>query len=260
VAAYFAAIWQCRYFWLSLVKMDLETRYRRSLLGLGWSLLHPIFLTVTLYMVFRGVFGGDASSYALEVLTGLVIWNYITGVSALGCNCFLVAETYIRQHPSPMAIFPLRTALSALVHFGLALLVVLAATALLAGFHNGIVLLSLIGNTALLFGLAWSLALLAGFANVIFRDTEHLLQVGFQILFYGTPIIYPERLLDTYSVGQLLKLNPLVPFLRLFREPILRGELPSWETYAAASAWLLVLAGLAMLVCRSLQRRLIFYL
>lgn len=260
MAAYFAAIWRCRYFWLSLVKMDLQTRYRRSLLGLGWSLLQPIVLTITLYMVFRNVFAGDASSYALEVLTGLVLWNYITGVSVLGCNCFLVAETYIRQHPSPLAIFPLRTALSAMVHFWLALLVVLAATALLAGFHNGIVLLSLVSSTLLLFGLAWSLALLAGFANVIFRDTEHLLQVCFQVLFYGTPIIYPERLLDTYPMGWLLKLNPLVPFLRLFREPILRGELPSWHTYAAATASVVVLAGLAMLVLRSLQRRLIYYL
>ncbi len=260
MTAYVAAIWRCRYFWLSLVKMDLETRYRRSLLGLGWSLLHPIVLTITLYMVFRSAFGGDPSSYALEVLTGLVVWNFITGVSTLGCNCFLVAETYIRQHPSPLAIFPLRTALGALVHFGLALLVVLAATALLTGFQSGVALLSLFGSTVLLFGLAWSLALLTGFANVVFRDTEHLLQVCFQILFYGTPIIYPERLLDNYEVGWVLKLNPLVPFLRLFREPILRGEMPSWDTYAAAAASVAVLGCLAMFVLRSLQRRLIFYL
>jgi ABC-type polysaccharide/polyol phosphate export permease len=260
VADYVTAIWRCRYFWLSLVKMDLETRYRRSLLGLGWSLLHPIVLTITLYIVFRGVFAGDASSYALEVLTGLVLWNYVTGVSAQGCQCFLVAETYIRQHPSPLAIFPLRTALGAMVHFWLAMAVVLAATGLLAGFHNVSVLLSLAGSTVLLFGLAWSLALLTGIANVIFRDTEHLLQVSFQILFYGTPIIYPERVLDSFPAGWLLKLNPLVPFLRLFREPILRGELPSWKAYAAAAAGVAVLAGSAILVLRSLQRRLIYYL
>ena len=66
MGAYVAAIWRCRYFWLSLVKMDLETRYRRSLLGLGWSLLHPIVLTVILYTVFQGVFAGDATSYALK--------------------------------------------------------------------------------------------------------------------------------------------------------------------------------------------------
>jgi lipopolysaccharide transport system permease protein len=258
--AYVAAIWHCRYFWLSLVKMDLETRYRRSLLGLGWSLLHPIVLTITLYIVFRGVFSGDASNYALEVLTGLVVWNLITGVSAQGCQCFLMAETYIRQHPSPLAIFPLRTALGAMVHFWIALVVVLAATAIVTGLDSGFVLLSLIPSTVLVFGLAWSLSLLTGFANVFFRDTEHLLQVSFQILFYGTPIIYPERLLDNYSAGWLLKLNPLVPFLRLFREPILRGELPSWQTFAAAAAIVVLLAGSAALVSQRLQRRLIFYL
>src|SRR5262245_54992993 len=165
VSAYVAAIWRCRYFWLSLVRMDLETRYRRSLIGLGWSLLHPIFLTIILYTVFQGVFAGDAPSYALEVLTGLVVWNYVIGAAGQGCHTFLVAETYIRQHPSPLAIFPLRTALGAMVHFWLALAVVLAATAVLTGLRSLPALLSLVPSTLLLFGLAWALAMLAGFAN-----------------------------------------------------------------------------------------------
>jgi ABC-type polysaccharide/polyol phosphate export permease len=260
VAAYLAAIWRYRYFWLSLVQMDLATRYRRSLLGLGWSLLHPIILTVILYTVFQGIFSGDGSAYALEVLAGLVVWNYVSAAASQGCHSFLIAESYIRQCPSPLAIYPLRTALSALVHFGLALLVVLAATAPWRGLPGLPALLALLPALLLLFALGWGLALLAGFANVIFRDTEHLTQVGFQVLFYGTPIIFPAQLLDGYRFGWLLQLNPLVPFLQLFRDPLLRGAAPPWTVYAGAAGWVLVLAVSGALVLRSLQRRLIFYL
>ena len=48
MGSYLAAVWRCRYFWLSLVKMDLRTRYRRSVLGMGWSLLQPIAIAVIL--------------------------------------------------------------------------------------------------------------------------------------------------------------------------------------------------------------------
>ncbi|OAI47975.1 hypothetical protein AYO44_08285 [Planctomycetaceae bacterium SCGC AG-212-F19] len=260
MGAYVAAIWRCRYFWLSLVKMDLETRYRRSLLGLGWSLLHPIVLTVILCTVFRGIFASHTPNYALDVLTGLVVWNYLTSVAAQGCHCFLAAESYIRQAPSPLAIFPLRTALAALVHFALALVVVLGATGLLAKFPSLPALVSLLPATALLFLFAWCVALLAGFANVVFRDTEHLVQVGFQVLFYSTPIIYPAEILDGYRLGWLMRLNPLVPFIQMFREPILKDAWPDWTTFAMAAAFVLVLSLAATAVLRSLQRRLIFYL
>ena len=112
MGSYLTAVWRCRYFWLSLVKMDLEARYRRSVLGLGWSLLHPLALTLILYTVFHTLFRADIQNYGLYVLTGLVVWNYFTAVTTQGCNCFLVAEAYIRQYPTPLAIFPLVAATS----------------------------------------------------------------------------------------------------------------------------------------------------
>ena len=71
VTAYFRAIWRCRYFWMSLVKMDLRTRYRRSVLGIGWSLLNPIAMTAIFCVVFSKVFGGDdIGGYGAYLLAG----------------------------------------------------------------------------------------------------------------------------------------------------------------------------------------------
>jgi ABC-type polysaccharide/polyol phosphate export permease len=259
VGPYLTAVWRCRYFWLSLVKMDLETRYRRSLLGLGWSLLNPLVLTAILYTVFHGLFLANQPNYALYVLSGLVLWNFIAGTTIQGCHCILHAEAYIRQQPSPLVIFPLRTALGGLVHFLAAVAVVLAVTGFTQGLPRFSVLMCLIPGLLLVFALAWSTALLAGFANVLFRDTEHLAQVVFQVLFYATPIIYPTEMLDQVQLGTLAQYNPLAAFLCLLREP-LYDRIPEWTTFATAAGTVAVLGLVAAFVTRRWQREIVFYL
>jgi ABC-type polysaccharide/polyol phosphate export permease len=257
---YVRAIWQCRFFWLSLVKMDLRTRYRRSILGMGWSLLQPITMTIIVCTMFHQILHANIREYAPSLLAGLACWNYLLAASLQGCRCFFEGESYIRQYPAPMAIYPLRTALGAAVHFLLALAVVISLTWFLHGFHNLLALWSLVPALLLLLILGWSLAVLGGFANVYFTDTQHLAEVGFQLLFYATPIIYTEQTLRDTHMDWLLRYNPVVVFLRLFREPLLLGQVPSLTTYATALAIVLVVAGAAILTLARLQRRLIFYL
>lgn len=258
--AYLNAIWRCRYFWMSLVKVDLRTRYRRSVLGMGWSLLHPISMTIILCIVFQRLFQSDTQRYAPFLMSGLVVWNYFQSATLQGCNCFHQAEAYIRQYPSPVAIFPLRTALGCGIHFLLALLVTLCLVSYMIGPPHPIALLSLVPSVVLMFLLVWAMALLAGFATVMFQDTEHLCTVVFQILFYATPIMYNDEMLRQNHLGWLLRCNPLIPFLKLFRQALLENRVPDWNTYAAATGFVLVMSSFAGLLLNRLQRRIIFYL
>lgn len=259
MANYFAAIWRCRYFWMTLVRMDLRTRYRRSVLGVGWSLLHPIAMTAILSTVFCKLFGQDLRDYAPYVLAGLATWNYIITVSMQGCQSFFQGESYIRQHPAPLAIYPLRTALGGAIHFLIALAVVICLAAFCRGI-NPLCLLSLIPTLVLLFVFGWSMAVLTGFANVHFQDTQHLSEVGFQILFYATPIMYPEAMLRNRNLGWLIDYNPVVPLLQLIRQPLLENRFPPLSTYAVASTMVLLVASAAGVTLSRLQKRLIFYL
>lgn len=260
MGSYFRSIWGCRFFWLSLVRMDLRTRYRRSVLGLGWSLLQPIAMTAILCTVFHSIMKLDIAEYGPYVMTGLAFWNYVMWVCLQGCQSLLQGESYIRQHPAPIAIYPLRTALSGAIHFLLALLVAVALTGVLKGIPSLPVLLALIPGVMLILILGWSLAVLASFANVHFQDTQHLAEVGLQMVFYATPIILPYKALTDNHLGWLLQINPFVTLLQLIREPILEGRAPSPETYGAAAGIVLVVAGAAAYVVVKLQRRLIFYL
>jgi lipopolysaccharide transport system permease protein len=260
MAAYLSAIWHCRYFWMSLVRMDLRTRYRRSVLGMGWSLLHPIAMTAILCAVFYKLFDQDIRDFCPYLMAGLVTWNYLVTSAMNGCQCFFQGESYIRQYPAPLAVYPLRTALGGTVHFLMAMIVVLGLAWMCKGFHNPISLLSLIPSIVLLFIFAWSVATIAGFANVHFQDTQHLTEVGFQILFYATPIMYKVSLLQGSTMAKLLTLNPLLPLFSLIREPILEGHTPSPATCAFALTTVLVtFIGAGMTLVR-LQRRLIFHL
>jgi ABC-type polysaccharide/polyol phosphate export permease len=140
------------------------------------------------------------------------------------------------------------------------MVVVLALTAYLKGFGNLPCLLSLIPTILLLFIFGWSMALLAGFANVYFQDTQHLSDVAFQILFYATPVIYPaERLLEN-NLAWLVNFNPLVAFLQLLRDPIMESRLPPASTYTVAGLTVLLTFTAASCTLARLQRRLIFHL
>jgi ABC-type polysaccharide/polyol phosphate export permease len=132
MGAYVGSIWKCRFFWLSLVKMDLVSRYRGSVLGICWSLLHPIAMTTILCVVFKYAFKMDVKTYAPLLFTGLTFWGFFSSVVVQGCGCFFQGESYIRQFPAPMAIYPLRTVLGSAFHFVIGLLLAIGI-ALLAG-------------------------------------------------------------------------------------------------------------------------------
>jgi ABC-type polysaccharide/polyol phosphate export permease len=260
MGAYLGAVWKCRYFWLSLVRMDLRARYRGSVLGIGWSLLHPIAMTAIICIVFTRVLGADLRDYAPFLMAGLTFWNYLVGVSLQGAQCFFQGEAYIRQHPAPMAIYPLRTMLGGGFHFGLALALVLALAGCVRGFSNPWALLTLGPTVLLLLLLGWALATLFGLAMVRFRDTNHLSEVGFQTLFYLSPVMYQPQMLEERGLGILLHVNPVTPFLALLRQPILEGAVPAGRTYLTACFIVAVAVGVAAAALRWEERRLIFRL
>jgi ABC-type polysaccharide/polyol phosphate export permease len=242
--------------------MDLRTRYRRSLLGMGWSLLNPIAMTTIFCVIFWQVFaeGDGIGVYAAYLLAGLSCWQYLTGVALQGCQCFYRGESYIRQYPAPLAIYPLRTALGGMIHFLLAMSVVLVLAWSVRGFGNLRSVWTLLPSMTLLFVLGWSLALLAGFATVHFHDTQHLLEIAFQILFYATPVMYKAEMLRGNKLGLLIRFNPILPFLDLIRDPILLNRMPALQTTAMASLITLVTVLAAGLTLTKLGKRLIFHL
>lgn len=259
MSQYVAAIWKCRYFWFSLVQMDLRSRYRRSALGMGWSLLQPIAMTAVLCLVFTRVFHLSVREYAPSVLVGLCFWNFITSTTLFGCQCLFQGERYIRQYPAPMAIYPLRTVLGSSFHFTMTLGLVLVMRVAMIGFSGLSSFVSLVPTLLMLFVVGWSLAVLAGFINTYFPDMQHLAEVGLQILFYATPILYPA---DKFQgkLGWVINWNPLAAFVELLRAPLLTGEFPAFSRFLLAASSTAAIAIAAAVVLVRYQKKIIFQL
>ena len=230
------------------------------MLGVGWTLLHPLAMTAVLCVVFHGIFGRDIASYAPLVLTGLALWNFLTSVTLEGCGCLYAGEKYIRSTSIPMAVDPLRTLLSVSTHFLIILSVTVLLTLVTRGSANPAALLALAPALALLFVFGWSLAVVFGFANVYFPDTHHIAQIGFQLLFYFTPIIYPVEDVRSGWLRFILEHNPLGTLVTLIRAPILDATVPSIAVFARAGVMATVAATVAVVMLRRFERRLIFEL
>jgi ABC-type polysaccharide/polyol phosphate export permease len=208
--------------------------------------------------VFYKIFKMDPRTYGAYILAGLAFWNYFLAVTMHSCQCFFHGEAYIRQFPTPLAIYPLRTTLGGAFHFVLALGIVIATSWLFHGFGNLLVLPALIPTLLMLLVFGWSMSLIMGFANVYFQDTQHLAEVVSQILFYATPIIYRPDTLGSAKMDFILQINPLTSFLQLIREPILDGRVPDLHTYGMAAITTLLVFGTAVVTLVKGHARLIF--
>jgi len=259
-----STIWKFRHFWMSLVVMDLRTRYRRSMLGVGWSLMNPLMMTVVFCVVFSAWFHNpDWRVYGPYFLTGLTLFDFVRSSALNGCTTFFRNESYIRQCPLPLAIYTLRTVLGAAIHFMIALAVVLISVCILHPTH----ILSLISvlwtfipSLIMLFMFCWSISILSSFLTVYFQDTQQLLEVLFQVFFFLTPIMFPPEMLTNRGLGILLSLNPVYTFFELIRMPILTGTIPSPWAFSKAVIVVAMFGTMALGSIAWLEKKLIFHL
>jgi lipopolysaccharide transport system permease protein len=257
---YFRRIWELRFFWRTLVLTDLRNRYRRSFLGVGWSLVRPLMLAVLFCTVFGKLFRMSPSEFAPYLLIGLTFWQFLSESILGGCESFTRSAAYIRQQRVPLAIFPLRIVLGAGFHLLVALSAAVVLTIVLKGPPPVLAALSVLPGLLLVFLLGWSLAILAGIFRCYFPDIPHLLEVSLQMLMYLTPIVYPIELLrDRGRLSLLVNLNPLTSIVEMVRCPLLTGALPSGNTVLAAIATDTVAALLAVVCLRKVERTLVFW-
>ena len=170
-ARYLLRVWDLRFFWFALVRNDLDNRYKRSFLGIGWSLLKPLALTAIFCLVFGRLFGVPIEDYAPHLLIGMTVWQFITECLLQGCSSFSLGSPYIRQQQVPLAIFPLRTVLGAGFHSLIALGMALAISFYFKGLHDPFALLLLVPALFILFFIGWALAILSGVIYTHFPDT-----------------------------------------------------------------------------------------
>jgi ABC-2 type transport system permease protein len=222
----------------SLVHRDLTIRYRRSVLGFFWTMLHPLLLTIILTVVFSSVFRFSLPHYEIYVLTGLLPWNFFSQTTSVSMAGMAWNGPLMKRVRVPKSIFTLSTVLSGLVNLALSY-VPLIAIMLFRGVPIRPALLFL-PVAVLIFALfVYGLSLLLSAVSVYFVDVREMYTVVLTALLYLTPVIYPRSIIPA-KYAALIDWNPMSLFIDLVRVPVHDGVLPETRL-------ILIAAGTAVL-------------
>jgi ABC-2 type transport system permease protein len=181
-----------------LVRRELKARYKDSTLGFFWSLLRPLSVLLVYYVAIGKILEAERAipDFAIYIFTGLTAWqlfleivNGSTG-SIVG-NAGLVKKVYL-----PREVFPLSTVGSALFNFGTQMVILVAAMIVLGRVPTGTRLLYLPLSLAVLLVVATAVGLFLAAINVYLRDVQYLVEIGTNILFWASPVVYSWRLVS----------------------------------------------------------------
>jgi ABC-2 type transport system permease protein/lipopolysaccharide transport system permease protein len=251
-------LWRYRELARILVAKELKLRYRRSVLGFGWTMLNPLVTMVILASVFTHVMRVQIDAFPVFVLSALLPWNFFVQSIVGGAMSIIHNESLLRNVRIPRAIIPIALTLSHLVNLLLALIPLV-----LVMFWQGVPIrpsvLALPWFLVCLWAFTTGIVLVLSVWTVSFRDLGQIVEVSLTALFYLTPILYPLSLLPERFAG-ILRSNPLVPLILPFRALFLDGVVPDLSAFAAAGVIGVASFAIGLAVFRSRENQLVVLL
>lgn len=218
-------LYQYRYLIHELVVRDIKKKYRRSVLGVVWSVLNPLLMMTVTAMVFSTLFRFSIGNYPLYLLTGQILFTFYAESTNFAMSSVIENGSLIKKVYIPKYLFPLSRVISSCVNllFTLpALIIILLAT----GQLPHLAMLSFVLPLFLFFVFCLGVGLILSTVAVYFRDIFHLYGVLLNLLSYATPVFYPEKIVPPQFV-LLLKANPLYYFFKAFRMAVYQNTLPT---------------------------------
>jgi len=258
VASHVSTLKRFRHLLLLMVKRDFVTRYKRSVLGVLWSVLNPLLTMLVLTMVFSLLFSNQITNFPVYLLSGKLIFNFFSESTNSAMNSIIGGAGIIRKVYVPKYIFPVSRVLSSMVNvlfaFVAFMLVVIITRA-------PIYWTMLLLPVPILYTLVFSMGIgmLLSSVVVFFRDITYIYGVLITLLMFMTPIFYPVEILSD-RVFHLIHLNPIFHFVSYFRDLALHGVVPGlWANIICLGFALAALCS-GLYVTMSQQDKYILYL
>ena len=217
-----------------LISRNIKTRYKRSALGIVWTMVHPLMMMVVLTLAFANVWKISVPNFSVYVLSGLLLWNFFSQTTNSAMSELLWGSTLLHRIYIPRGIFAASALGTSLVNLALSLPALLAVM-LFTGVKLTPALLfvpiAILLTSAFVMGVGLILSTLV----VYFADIYEMFQILLMSWFYLQPIMYPISIIPD-SLRWLITINPIYHFLVIFRTPIYDGRLPSAQEMGVALA------------------------
>jgi ABC-type polysaccharide/polyol phosphate export permease len=217
-----------------MIRRDILTRYKRSVLGVAWTMLNPLGTMLIMTIVFSHIFTGT-EGYPALVLSGILAWNFFSQTTNAAVLHLVWGGTLLKKVYIPRTVFAISATGTGLVNLVLAI-VPLLVVMLVTGMPIRWVMLFLPVPILLLAAFALGLGLLISTIAVYFADVVEMYQVVLMAWFYVSPVIYPETILpEAYRIW-IARLNPMYHLIGLFRAPIYEGRIPDLNEILLSAA------------------------
>jgi len=214
---------------VNLIKRDISVKYRRSILGILWSVLNPLFMMVIITTVFSKLFARGVENFHIYYLTGITIYNFIndattSSLTSIVSNAGLLKKVYI-----PKYIFPIEKVIFSLVNVMfsmIAVFIVMAFTGIKISLVTFLFPIPLFYTFVFSIGISLALSAL----TVFFRDILHIYGLIMMAWMYATPLIYPIELVNSSpTLSIIIKYNPMYYLVTYFRDLLMYNKMPTME-------------------------------
>lgn len=237
----FKSLYDYRELLKSNVKKDIRGKYKGSFLGVLWSFLNPLLMTLVYAIVFPLILKSEIEHYTTYLIIGILPWTFFTTVISQGTFTVIANSGIVKKVYFPREILPISVALSGLVNFLISCLIIVIFLVFSGiGFSKYMLFFPLIIITQ--FFLSLGIAFITSAIDVYIRDFEYIVAFILNMLFYATPILYSAEMFTGSSFEWIMKLNPMAIIINSYRDVLYYQSMPRIKSL------LLVLLG-SILLC-----------
>ena len=238
---------------------DIRAKYRRSYLGILWGLLQPLAMTGLLAFVMAHIFKMEMKTFAPYIFSGMVFWEFFCVCATGGCMSIANAAGYVMQFKHPLAIYPLRTTITAFINMLLGMSGLLIWCLLIFPENIRLCWCVVVPAFALYLGIGWMYAVITGFFGIRFQDLVPLLGLVMQALWFASPIYFPVETFKIPALRPFLAYNPIYHLLELIRAPLLGGVWPTAMNWSWSLGTFTIFVVLATVAIWKLEKTTIYY-
>ena len=240
-----------------LTKRDFKQKYKRTVLGMFWSVLSPLLQLFVMRLVFMNFFGQGMDHYTTYLFCGNLVFSYFNESTHGGMNSLMANASIFSKVNVPKYMFLLSKNISSLINFGLTLLVFFLFAAIdQVTFHLGFFMLLYPILCMVVFNIGVGLILSALY--VFFRDLGYLYDIFTLLLMYMSAIFYT---VDTFSprVQRFFLMNPIYCYIKYFRVVVLDGGIPSLSFHLLCALYALIVVAIGGWIYKKYNHKFLYY-
>lgn len=238
----------------SNIKKEIRGKYKGSFLGILWSFVNPLLMTLVYAIVFPFLLrGGGQEHYTTFLIIGILPWNWFTTSIAQGTFTIIGNSSIIKKVYFPREILPVSIVTSGLVNYIISCLVILLFL-ICSGIGLSFALLYLPLVILAQYLLTLGIVFITSSINVFVRDLEYIVNFVVMMLFYGTPILYSASMFEGTKLDFLMKINPMATIINSYRSVFFDKTAPDLLSLLFVIMGSLVLFYLGLHVFRKLAR------